>query len=44
MENNFIQMAALAGHAAVYTIGPNFKHFIDCMHLYFTNGLTNIAL
>ena len=25
MENNFIQMAASAGHAVVYTIGPIFK-------------------
>ena len=24
MENNFIQMAASAGHAVVYTIGPAF--------------------
>ena len=35
MENNFIQMAA-------YTIGPIFKHIIDCVQLYFTNGFTNI--
>ena len=26
MENNFIQMAASAGHAVVYTIGSIFKH------------------
>ena len=26
MENNFIQMAASAGHAVAYTIGPIFKH------------------
>ena len=26
MENNFIQMAASAGHAVGYTIGPIFKH------------------
>ena len=32
MENNLIQMAASA-----YTI-------IDCVQLYFTNGLTNILL
>ena len=31
MENNFIQMAASAGHAAAYMIGPIFKHIIDCM-------------
>ena len=29
MENNFIQMAASAGHAVAYTIGPIFKHIID---------------
>ena len=44
MENNFIQMAASAGHAVAYTIGPIFKHIIDCVHLYFTNGFTNIVL
>ena len=33
MENNFIQMAALAGHAIAYTIGSIFKHVIDCMQL-----------
>ena len=44
MENNFIQMAASAGHAVDYTIGTNFKHIIDCMQLYFSNGLTNIVL
>ena len=32
MENNLIQMAALAGHATIYTIGSIFKHFIDCVH------------
>ena len=26
MENNFIQMAASAGHAVAYTIGLIFKH------------------
>ena len=26
MENNFIQMAASAGHAVAYTIGTIFKH------------------
>ena len=41
MENNLIQMAALAGHAVAYTIGP--KHIIDCVKLYFTNGFTNIV-
>ena len=42
--NNFIQMAASAGHAVAYTIGPHFKHIIDCVQLYFTNGFTNIFL
>ena len=41
MKNNFIQMA---GHAVAYTIGPIFKHIIDCVQLYFTNGLRNIVL
>ena len=31
MEINFIQMAASAGHAVAYTIGPSFKHIIDCV-------------
>ena len=31
MEINFIQMAASAGHAVVYTIGLIFKHIIDCV-------------
>ena len=44
MKNNFIQMAASAGHAVAYTIGPTFKHIIDCVQLYFTNGFTNIIL
>ena len=46
MENNFIQMAAApsAGHAVAYTIGPIFKHIIDCVQLYFTNFFTNIVL
>ena len=38
MENNFIQMAVSADHAVAYTIGPIFKHIIDCVQLYFTNG------
>ena len=41
MENNFIQMAASAGHAISYTIGPIFRHnyrlcataFRECCHL-----------
>ena len=44
MENNFIQIAASASHAVAYTIRPIFKHIIDCVQLYFTNGFTNIAL
>ena len=44
MENNFIQMAASDSHAVAYTIGPIFKHIIDCVQLYFTNGYTNIVL
>ena len=31
MENNFIEMAASASHAVAYTIGPIFKHIIDCI-------------
>ena len=42
MENNFIQMAASACHEVVYTVGPIFKHIIDCVQLYFTNGFRNI--
>ena len=44
MENNFFQMAASAGHAVANTIDPIFKHIIDCVQLYFTNGFTNIVL
>ena len=44
MENNFIQMAASASHAVDYTIGPFFKHIIDCMQPYFTNSFTSIML
>ena len=44
MENNFIQIAASVGHAVGYTIGLIFKHIIDCVQLYFTNGFTNIVL
>ena len=43
MENNFIEMAASAGHAVAYTVGTIFKHIIDCVQL-FTNGFANIAL
>ena len=44
MENNSTQMAASAGHAVAYSIGPIFKHIIHCVQLYFTNGYTNIIL
>ena len=44
MENNFIEMAASAGHAVAYTIAPIFKHIIDSVQLYFTKGFTNIVL
>ena len=41
MENNFIEMAASAGHAVAYTNGAD---FIDCLQLHFTNGFMNIVL
>ena len=44
MENNFIQMAASAGHAVANAIDSIFKHIIDCVQLYFTNSFTNIVL
>ena len=44
MENNFIQMAASADHTVANKIGSIFKHIIDCVQLYFTNGFTNIVL
>ena len=44
MENNFIQMAASAGYAVDYTIGPIFKHIIVCVQLYFTYDFTNIVI
>ena len=44
MEHNFIQMAASADHAAPYTIDSIFKHIIDSVQLYFTNGFTNVVL
>ena len=43
MEHNLNQMAASARHAVAYTIGPIFKHIIDCVQLYFTNGFTKIV-
>ena len=39
MENNFIQMAAPAGHAVGYMIRPIFMHSIYRVQLYFTNGV-----
>ena len=44
MENNFIQMAASASRAVAYIIAPIFKHIIDCVQLYLTNGFTNIVV
>ena len=44
IENNFIQIAASAGHAVAYLIGPIFKHIIDFVQPYFTNGFPNIVL
>ena len=44
MENNFNQLAASADHAVAYTIGPIFKHIIDCVQLYLTNLFKNIVL
>ena len=44
MEDNFIQMAATAGHVVAYMITAIFKHIIVYVQLYFTNGLTNIVL
>ena len=41
MENNFIQMVASAGYVVAYTIGPIFKHIIDCVQLYFINDFMN---
>ena len=43
-ENNFIQMAASAGHTVAYKIDSILKHIIDCVQLYFINGFTNIVL
>ena len=43
MAKNVIQPADSAGHAG-YTIGPIFKHIIDCVQLYFAIGFTNIVL
>ena len=39
MENNCIQTAASAALAVVYTIGPIFKHIIDCVAAVFHQWL-----
>ena len=44
MENNFIQMAALTGHAVAYLQFLSTLSIIDCVQLYFINGFTNIVL
>ena len=44
MENNFIQVATSADHVVGYTIGTIFKHIIDCVQLYFTNGFIEYCL
>ena len=44
IKNNFIQIAASAGHAVAYTIGPICIDIIDCVQLYFTNDFMNIVL
>ena len=43
METNFIEMTESPGYAAAYTIGPIYKHIIDCVQLYFTNGFTILS-
>ena len=37
-------MAASAGHAVAYKIGPILKHIIDCVQPYLNNGFANIVL
>ena len=32
MENNFIQMAAVAGHAVAYMIGPHYRFWATVFH------------
>ena len=44
MENNFIQMAASAGYAVAYIIGPIFKSIIDCVDILLYQWLANIVL
>ena len=38
MKKKFIQMVATAGHAVAFMINLIFKHIIDYVQLYFTNG------
>ena len=44
MENNIIEMVALAAHAVACMIVRIFKHIIDFVQLYFSNGFMNIVL
>ena len=39
IQNNFIEMAAPAGHAVAYTIAQIFKHIIDCCAAVFQQWL-----
>ena len=39
VENNFIQMAASAGHSVAYTTDPIFKHIIECVSAVFHQWL-----
>ena len=41
---SFWLITTLTGHAVAYKIASVFKHIIDCVQLYFTNGFTNIVL
>ena len=43
-ESTILQIALSAGHAVVYTIGPIFKHIIDCVQRYFINDFMDIIL
>ena len=43
MENNFIQMASLAGHTVAYTIDSIFTHIIDCVQPSWPNDIRNAA-
>ena len=35
-------MVAVAIHSVAYTIGPIFKHIIDCVQLYFINAYIHV--